>query len=70
MAMTLNAREDVRRAAELAMHYWPNAHLGDCSRRDDLRSAFRFMRSRLNRGWPIQSAAGDLERDAYRHADM
>ena len=68
--MTPNAKQDVRRAAELAMCCWPNAHLGDYSRRDDLRSAFRLMRSRLRHGLSIQAAAGAVEMDAYRHANM
>lgn len=68
--MTRNARQDVRQAATLAVRYWPNSHLGDYSPREDLRSAFRMMRSHLRAGESIQAAAGAVEMDAYRHANM
>lgn len=63
-------RRAVRDAASLAMRYWPNSHLGELSRRDDLRSAFRLIRNYVNRGLNVQQAAGVVEMDAYRHADM
>jgi hypothetical protein len=37
-------REKVRDAVRLAMEFWPNAHLGDSSRREDMNSAFRMIR--------------------------
>ncbi len=70
MALTADSRHTVRNAVELAVRYWPNAHLGDYTPREDLRSAFKFLRVRLNRGAPLQLAAAELETDAYRHADM
>lgn len=60
----------IRHAVGLAVSYWPNAHLGEQTRRDDLRSAFQFIRNRINRGINIEAAISDLELDAYRHADM
>jgi hypothetical protein len=63
-------RETVRPAVELAVRYWPNAHLGDYTPRQDIRSAFHLIRSAMNAGETIQSAAGRVEMDAYRHADM
>lgn len=68
--MQTETRHMVRDAARLAMDYWPNAHLGDCSRRQDLRSAFYQMRCGLGAGDSIQQAAGAVEMDAYRHANM
>lgn len=68
--MDRTAKQDVRRAAELAMRYWPNSHLGAYTRRDDLRSAFVQMRARLRGGDHIQAAAGAVEMDAYRHVNM
>jgi hypothetical protein len=63
-------RYAVRRAVELAVHYWPNAHLGAHSPREDMRSAFRRIRNNINSGLNIQQAAAVVESDAYRHADM
>jgi hypothetical protein len=63
-------RTTVEPAVQLAVRYWPNAHLGDCSPREDIRSAFYLIRSALQRGDSIQAAAGRVESDAYRHADM
>ncbi len=70
--MTLHPiqRADVRHAVELAVQYWPNSHLGSYTPRQDIRSAFLFIRNRVNRGEHIQSAVGQLESDAYRHANM
>lgn len=68
--MTRNTAADVRHAVNLALAYWPNAHLGEVAPRDDIRSAFRMIRSRLDRGHTIQAAIGDLEASAYRHANM
>lgn len=67
--MTRNTRLALRSAAELALRYWPNAG-GDETPRQNLGRAFRFVRTRLQAGYEIQSAIGALEADAYRHADM
>ncbi len=65
-----NAKADVRYAVRLAVQYWPNAHLGAVSPRQDIRSAFEFIRNPLNAGECIQAAAGQLMFDALRHEDM
>lgn len=64
------ARRRVREVVSLAMEYWPNAHLGDQTRDEDLQSAFAFLRARLSAGYDIYAAASALEIDAYRHQDM
>jgi len=61
---------DVRFAVLHAMQTWPNGHLGEESRRDDLRRAFRFLRSRVDRGMPLKQATIELDIDAYRYEDM
>jgi hypothetical protein len=63
-------RRAVRDAVNLAVRYWPNSHLGDCTPREDMRSAFRWIRRGIEQGLSIQQAAGVVESDAYRHADM
>lgn len=64
-------REDIRHAVALAMTYWPNSHLGDYSPREDMRSAFRMLRSHTDyNGGNIHAGIGALSGDAYRHADM
>lgn len=62
-------RRLVRSAVRLAVRYWPNSHLGAYSPREDIRSAFKRIRSHE----PIIGllpAVYDIEDDAYRHADM
>lgn len=71
--ITPDIRYDLRRAVKLAVAYWPNAHLGDNSPRQDIRSAFGIIRRQLSRpDMPvsIQQAIDIIEMDAYRHADM
>lgn len=68
--MTVTEKQDIREAVGLAMHYWPNSHLGDCSRREDMRSAFRIIRSRAERGNGLRDGIAYLLSSAYRHADM
>lgn len=62
-------RESVRDAVNLALEYWPNAHLGDVPPREDIKSAFRMLRS-----WipvvGIHAAIGKVSESAYRHMDM
>ena len=62
--------QDIRNAVELAMEFWPNAHLGTNSRRQDMRSAFRMLRSWSMHDGYVQSAIGRLTSSAYSHADM
>lgn len=70
MASIAKIRQTVEPAVRLAVRYWPNAHLGDLTPRQDIRSAFYRMRCSLKRGDTLQVAAGSVEGDAYRHADM
>lgn len=62
-------RNDVREAVSLAVEYWPNSHLGTQSRRDDIRSAFRMLRS-WSEVQSIQCAIGRVSASAYSCADM
>lgn len=50
--------------------YWPNAHLGSVSPREDIASAFRTLRRRVAAGESLFQAAGYLSRDALAHVDM
>jgi len=68
--MTTDTRDSIREAVKLAMHYWPNAHLGDYSRREDMQSAFRIIRSHAERGNGLQDGISNVLSSAYRHADM
>jgi hypothetical protein len=68
--MDLDTRDDVRRAVGLALQYWPNAHLGTRTRRDDMRSAFKMLRSWTRHYGAIQPAIGEVERSAYSCMDM
>ena len=63
-------RETVRDCFARAMYLYPNSHLGTYTRREDLQSAKRFIRSRLNIGWSLREAIGDLQRDLDRYEDM
>ena len=63
------ARNDIRAAVKLAVRYWPNAHLGDQSPREDIRCAFSTIR--LHAKWgTVSEGVIAVEADAYRHADM
>jgi hypothetical protein len=68
--MTDYEREQVREAVAAAMEFWPNAHLGDYTRREDLHSAFGMMRRHIAAGESVGSAAGSVLIDALRHEDM
>jgi hypothetical protein len=67
--MTTTERDAIRNAVSLAVRYWPNAHLGAYSPREDIRSAFRLIRSAAPR-LGLLPAIGEVEADAYRHMDM
>lgn len=59
----------IRHAVGLAVRYWPNAHLGENSPRQDIRSAFLSIRNWAPRVG-LQASIGRLENDAYRYVDM
>lgn len=63
-------RRAVREAVAACVQYWPNAHLGEVSPREDLASAFRIMRRRVGSGQSLYQAATYLSDDAMRHVDM
>lgn len=63
-------RDDIRDAVMLAMRYWPNAHLGDISPREDMRSAFKMLRSHADFYGSLYAGIGAVSGDAYRHVDM
>lgn len=67
--LTSATKADIREAVELAVRFWPNAHLGACSAREDIRSAFYRIRN-----WAavehIQASIGRVYDDALRHSDM
>lgn len=68
--ITAYEKNEIRTAVYMAMDLWPNAHLGDCSRQEDLKSAFRFIRRFLDRGFSISAAASELQFDTIRYEDM
>jgi hypothetical protein len=59
-------RQQINDAVRLAMEYWPNAHLGTVSRREDMHSAFKMIRQRPT----IQEGVAAVSESAYRHEDM
>ncbi len=62
-------RANIRYAVHLAVAYWPNAHLGEYSRLEDIRRAFQQLRASMDVLSP-GVAATNLLIDAYRHQDM
>jgi len=64
-------RADIRHAVMMAVAYWPNAHLGTISPREDIRSAFKMLRSHADYHFgDLYAGIGAVERDASRHFDM
>lgn len=67
--LSSETRYAIRDAVGLAVEYWPNAHLGTVPPREDIKSAFRMLRS-----WipvvGIHAAIGQVSDSAYRHMDM
>lgn len=70
IGITADEKDAIRRAVRLGMDLWPNSHLGDNTRREDMRGAFYLIRSYFGRGQSMMQAAGAIELDAYRHEDM
>lgn len=60
----------VRAAVDLYMAYAPNADLGEATPRENMRSAFYLIRSRVEGGWNFHGAAAELDRIAYSMYDM
>jgi hypothetical protein len=64
-------RNEIRHAVSLALAYWPNAHLGTMTTREDMHSAFKMIRRHAEYHFgDLYAGIGAVERDAYRHADM
>ena len=59
----------IRGAVNEYCRYAPNQG-GDETPRENIQSAFYFLRARLNAGYSVYSAAGDLLRVAYSLMDM
>jgi hypothetical protein len=68
--MTDEARDEIKNAVQRAMYYWPNSHLGAISRREDMRSAFRMIRSWAKHYSDIWQGIGALERETDRYVNM
>lgn len=62
-------RENIRQTVRMAMEYWPNAHLGDMTRLQDMRSAFKLIRDNAQLHG-LDYCIQELQRSAYRHQDM
>lgn len=70
MTISLEAKNAIRYAVYDAMQYWPNAHLGDYSRRQDMRSAFKMIRSYAEHRNDLWQGIYALDRNAKAHMDM
>jgi hypothetical protein len=68
--MTKQTAAHIRYIVGLCVTYWPNAHLGSLSPRDDIRSAFFRIKRDMKQGSDLQTALGRLASDAYAHMDM
>lgn len=68
--MTPTLKSSIRDAAGRALEYWPNSHLGDRTRRQDLRSAFLMIRSHAEATGNIWEGVYALDRDADRYVNM
>lgn len=63
------AVQELRYAAYAYVRYAPNQG-GAETPRENIRSAFYIVRSRLNHGLSIQGAIGELDSIAHSYADM
>ena len=65
------SKDMIFQAAYECMEYWPNSHLGEYSRSDDLRSFFRGIRRGVEmHGETVYQAAQRYYIDAQRYVDM
>lgn len=67
--LTTEAREEIRDAVQLAVRYWPNDGR-ESTPREDIRSAFKMLRSHASYHGYIQAGIGAVSGDAYRYMDM
>jgi hypothetical protein len=65
-------RSHIRNAVRDAVRYWPNAHLGVYSPREDIHSAFNRLRHECEAFGrdTLAAATAALARDALLYADM
>lgn len=70
ISLPAGGADAVREAVSLACRYWPNSHLGDYTVREDMRSAFRLIRSHVRHGDDLFAACGRIAGDAHRYANM
>lgn len=68
--MTNELKTAIREAVHYAMEYYPNSHLGDCSRREDMHSAFRVIRAHNAVKNDLWHAVGCLNRQVDSYVDM
>lgn len=68
--MTEALRLAIRDAVGRAIEHWPNSHLGDRTRRQDLRSAFLMIRSHAKPSGSVWDGVYALARDVDRYVDM
>ena len=61
---------NIRYVVGKAVRYFPNAHLGAHTAREDIRSAFRIIRSNLSVGDTLQAAVGRLDIITIRHRNI
>lgn len=65
------SRKEIRHAIMMAVAYWPNAHLGTITPREDIHSAFKMLRRHAEYHFgDLYAGIGAVERDASRHYDM
>jgi len=64
--MTTDLKDCIRADVLMTVRAWRNTEW-DATDRELIRYAFMFIRNRMNRGFGIHAAVGDLCSDAYRH---
>ena len=66
--MRPDMKNRIRDDVAMTVRAWRNTE-HDATNRELVRWAFMFIRNRINRGFGIEAAVGDLCLDAYRHMD-
>lgn len=66
----MELKQAIRDAVRYAMDMWPNSHLGDRTRRQDMHSAFRVLRAHRAVKNDLWAAVGCLNGDVDRYVDM
>ena len=63
-------KQMIRNAVKLAILYWPNSHLGDQTKSEDIITAFQFIRANIKNLGSLEQACTALEINAYTYQDM